>query len=62
MPWIYRTLSRVNHSCNTNAVVVVGGVGGNDNGVSMFQAAYNTMAREEITISYLGKYHNDTED
>jgi hypothetical protein len=53
---IYRTLSRVNHSCDPNAVVVAGGVGGNDNDVSVLKAACNIVPGEEITISYLGKY------
>jgi hypothetical protein len=63
---IYRTLSRVNHSCDPNAVVVVGGggiIGGgggavddSDNDVSVLKAACDIAPGEEITISYLGKY------
>jgi len=60
---IYRTLSRVNHSCDPNAVVVVGGGGGitggaddDDDDVSVLKAACDIAPGEEITISYLGKY------
>ncbi len=55
-------LSWVNHSCNPNAVIIVGGVGGSNNNVSVLKAAQNIVPWEEITISYLGKYHNNTEE
>jgi len=55
---IYHRLSRVNHSCNPNAVVVEGGessdAGAND--TSVLKAACDIQAGEEIRISYLGKY------
>lgn len=59
---IYHKLSRVNHSCNPNAVVGEGGDGSsvNDNAkskdISVLRAACRIEVGEEITISYLGKY------
>ncbi|KAL3917216.1 MAG: hypothetical protein SGILL_004814 [Bacillariaceae sp.] len=48
---IYETISRVNHSCNPNAVIVP--MGENDNGQRVV-AATDIAAGTEITISYLG--------
>ncbi|KAL7473932.1 hypothetical protein ACHAXS_014304 [Conticribra weissflogii] len=59
---IYHRLSRVNHSCNPNAVVGEGGdrSSGNDTAkskdISVLKAACKIEVGEEITISYLGKY------
>ena len=50
---IYHKLSRVNHSCNPNGVVVEG-EGSED--VSVLKAACDIAHGEEITISYLGKF------
>ncbi|KAL9185098.1 hypothetical protein ACHAXT_002875 [Thalassiosira profunda] len=50
---IYHQLSRANHSCNPNAVVVEGR-GSKD--VSVLKAACDIAAGEEICISYLGRY------
>jgi len=52
---IYHKLSRVNHSCNPNAVVVEDPSGENDD-VSILKAACDIKAGDEIHISYLGKY------
>jgi len=52
---IYHRLSRVNHSCNPNAVVVEDPSGENDD-VSILKAACDIKAGDEIHISYLGKY------
>ena len=49
---LYQKLSRVNHSCNPNAVVVEGGSSHN---VSALKAACSISKGSEITISYLGK-------
>jgi hypothetical protein len=48
---IYYQLSRVNHSCNPNAVVVEG----DTTDVSVLKAACTIKKGSEITISYLGK-------
>ena len=48
---IYDTISRINHSCNPNAVVVT--TVGNSNGQRIV-AAREIAAGTEITISYLG--------
>jgi hypothetical protein len=66
---LYHTLSRCNHSCNPNAVVVEGSGDGassneekganmkcSNNDVSILKAACDIAPGEEITISYLGKY------
>lgn len=68
---LYHRLSRVNHSCNPNAVVLEHGGGnssssGNDDDddndteakhdASVLKAACDIAPGEEITISYLGKY------
>ena len=68
---IYNELSRVNHSCDPNAVVVegndydlsahtttsnVGTKNTNNNDVSVLKAACDIKPGDEITISYLGKY------
>lgn len=59
---IYNKLSRVNHSCNPNAVVIEGGgknITANDNDtnndMSVLKAACAISKGSEITISYLGK-------
>ena len=52
---IYQKLSRVNHSCNPNAVVVEDPSGENVD-VSILKAACDIKAGDEINISYLGKY------
>ena len=49
---IYRDLSRVNHSCNPNAVVVQG----KNEDESLLKAACEMRPGDEISISYLGKY------
>ena len=49
---LYDKLSRVNHSCNPNAVVVEGG---SSHDVSVLKAACSISKGSEITISYLGK-------
>ncbi|KAL3794055.1 hypothetical protein HJC23_008943 [Cyclotella cryptica] len=48
---IYHKISRVNHSCNPNAVVVEG----HSSDVSVLKAACSIKKGEEITISYLSK-------
>ncbi|KAL7486116.1 hypothetical protein ACHAW6_015965 [Cyclotella cf. meneghiniana] len=48
---IYHTLSRVNHSCNPNAVVVEG----HSSNVSVLKAVCSIKKGEQITISYLSK-------
>lgn len=57
---IYHRLSRVNHSCNPNAIVCGGSSsssGGEDDAdVSILKAACDIAEGEEITISYLGSY------
>jgi len=49
---IYHRISRVNHSCNPNAVIAEG----NDKDVSVLKAACDIVPGDEINISYLGKY------
>lgn len=49
---IYHRLSRANHSCNPNAVVVEGDTAD----VSVVKAACSIKEGDEITISYLGKF------
>ena len=51
---IYHKLSRVNHSCNPNAVVVAAEKGDKDD--SVLKAACDINIGDEISISYLGKY------
>ncbi|KAL3775042.1 hypothetical protein ACHAWO_007227 [Cyclotella atomus] len=51
---IYHTLSRVNHSCNPNAVVCVE-ESTDSSDVSVLKAACPIPKGSEITISYLGK-------
>jgi hypothetical protein len=61
---IYHRLSRVNHSCNPNAVVLEGYSSSSSSNntetkqqdVSILKAACDIAPGEEITISYLGKY------
>lgn len=54
---IYRRLSRANHSCNPNAVVVEGdGSSDGASDVSVLKAACDIAIGDEICISYLGKY------
>ena len=52
---VYDGLSRVNHSCNPNAVVRSNS-SGDDNDVSVLKAACDIAKGEEINISYLGRY------
>ena len=49
---IYDNLSRVNHSCNPNAVVVQG----ENEDESLLKAACDIRPGDEVCISYLGKY------
>ena len=55
---IYNEISRINHSCNPNAVVCEGkNNGSSDNcDTSVVKAACDIQANDEINISYLGKY------
>ena len=69
---VYNELSRVNHSCDPNAVVVEGSIddfstsaastsnegtkNNNNNDMSVLKAACDIKPGDEITISYLGKY------
>ena len=48
-------LSRVNHSCNPNAVVIVGGVGGNHNNALVLKAACDIMPGGGDYRKLLGK-------
>lgn len=51
---IYERLSRINHSCDPNAVVVEGE--SHDADVSVLKAACDIAIGDEICISYLGKF------
>ncbi|KAL7452989.1 hypothetical protein ACHAWC_005463 [Mediolabrus comicus] len=58
---IYHEISRINHSCNPNAVVCEGKDDGDDGSsssgdASVVKAACDIKANDEINISYLGKY------
>ena len=56
---IYHEISRINHSCNPNAVVCEGkdgGDGSSSGDTSVVKAACDIKANDEINISYLGKY------
>ncbi len=56
--YIYETTSRINHSCDFNAVVSVDtmarSAGGTDGERQVIRAAADIQPGEEITISYLG--------
>ncbi|KAL7449767.1 hypothetical protein ACHAWC_001790, partial [Mediolabrus comicus] len=56
---IYHEISRINHSCNPNAVVCEGNDGDRSSSsgdTSVVKAACDIKANDEINISYLGKY------